>query len=441
MKRLFCILSAVVITFSFSGCSDSGSPADPPSGFTAEAKGGMVKVTWTPSPGVEYWLFTATDPSLTAFNFTGLSDVNIFTPAATPFYFCGLNNGTPYYFAINGRTNNGPGGASSSTLSATPYDTSTAWAAGSTVAPLPNLLGVGYTSLTTCSNNANSAAGSFAAVGAAGALFTSEDGISWVNRTTPAAFTSDLFAVAGNAANPINPALRWVAVGAGGASLYSSDGINWLVGRADLGNPSLRSLTQVSGTYYAAGDGGTIVTSTDGVTWTTATSNTTNNLNGISYGTSFLAVGDSGTILTSIDGVTWTIVTAVTPATTATKANLRHAISIGTIRVAVGEAGTIVTSVDSGATWTTTTLAGKPNLVSVAAKTHLVANAVADPLLGFISNAQIVAIDSAGNTYTSTNDLTTWLLNPTVMASATALVSSGFGYVATGNAGNTASAF
>ncbi len=394
----------------------------------------MVKITWTSSPGVDYWLFTATDPSLTAFNFAGLSDFISYIPAASPFYLCGLNIGTPYYFAINGRTNDGPGGPSSPTISATPQQS--AWSPGPTTIPSPNLLGVGYTSLTTCSNNTSSAAGSFATVGTAGAIFTSEDGINWVNRATPLGFVSDLYAVAGNAANPIDPALRWVAVGAEGASVYSTDGIVWVNGRvANIGNPSLRSLIQVSGTYFAAGDQGTIESSTDGINWTTVTSNTTKHLNGISYVTSYLAVGDSGTILTSNDGVTWTV---ELPATTE---NLQHATSIGTIMVAVGDAGTIVTSIDSGVTWATQILAGVPNLVSVAAQSHLVSNAVADPLLGSVSNAQIVAIDSVGNTYTSTNDLNTWIKSNIGIASTNALVSSGFGYVATGNSGSTASAF
>ncbi|MDX8385590.1 MAG: hypothetical protein R8M11_03625 [Gallionella sp.] len=443
MKRLFSILVAVMITLSLSGCSDSGSPADPPSDFTAAAGDGRVKVTWTSSLGVEYWLFTATDPSLTAFNFAGLSDSIFYIPAASPFYLCGLNNGTPYFFAINGRTNDGPGGPSSPTLSATPYNTSATWTAGSTVAPLPNLFGVGYTSLNTCTNNSNSATGSFAAVGTAGAIFTSNDGINWDNQATPLGFMSDLYAVAGYAANqnnPSNPALSWVAVGAGGASIYSSNGIDWHQGRADLGNPSLRSLMQVSGIYYAAGDNGTIEKSINGgMSWEPPlTPITTNNLNGISYGISYLAVGDLGTILTSSDGDIWDVEPPAIPATTA---NLRHVTSIGTIMVAVGDAGTIVTSIDSGVTWTTQILAGVPNLVSVAAQPHLVSNAVADPLLGYISNAQIVAIDSAGNAYTSTNGLT-WI-GPisTGIASANALVSSGFGFVATGNAGETAYAF
>jgi len=361
---------------------------------------------------------------------------------------CGLFNGTKYFFAANGRINDGPGGPSSPTINAIPYNASAIpWTASSTPSS-PNLYGVGYASLTTCSNNATSATGSFAAVGAGGAIFTSADGISWTSQTTPSGFTTDLHAVTGYAANqnnPGNPALRWVAVGDGGASIFSLDGISWAVGNAyNPASPALRSLTQVAGTFFALGDAGTILSSTDGISWTTHISGTAANLNGVAHGISYIAVGDNGTILTSSDGNIWTAQTSVTSLTTS---NLRQVTSFGSIIVAVGDGGTIVTSKDSGATWTSQTL-GATNLIGVAAESQLVANAVADPQLGFISTAQFVAVDSGGNAYTSVNGYTwsavaipTGKTTSTGATSLNALVSSGFGYVAAGNAGATAYAF
>jgi photosystem II stability/assembly factor-like uncharacterized protein len=412
-------------------------------------------LTWTASPGVDYWIFSDTDPGLTAFNVTGLNQY-IHQSAATPFYMCGLFNGTlsngtvsplPYYFAANGRINGGPGGPSSPTISAAPYNASAAaWTIGST--PLSsNLYGVGYASLTTCANNATSATGIFVAVGASGAIFTSTDGQGWTPYAPPTSFSTDLYAVTGYTAylnNPSNPGLRWVAVGAGGASIYSLDGLGWYVGNpynsassANPNNYALRSITHVGGTFYAVGDVGTILSSTDGITWTSHTSGTANNLNGVNHGTNYVAVGNSGTILTSGDGNTWTAHT-LSPAITS---NLRQVTSVGSIIVAVGDTGTIVTSKDGGATWTAQTLTSAPNLVGVAAESQFVENAVADTSLGFIANAQFVAIDRVGNAYTSPNGLT-WS-NPvsTGTTSLNALVSSGFGYVSAGNAGATAYAF
>lgn len=448
MKKLFCMLIVAAVTPLLSGCPSNGSTAEPPAAFKAAAGDGRVMLTWTANPGVDYWLFTATDPSLTAFNWTGLPNEHAYTSVATPFYMCGLYNGTTYYLAANGRINGGPGGPSSPTISATPYNAISApWTASST--PLsPNLYGVGYTSLTTCSNNTTSAAGSFAAVGAGGAIYISTDGKTWVSTTTPpSGFTTDLYAVTGYAANqnnPGNPALRWVAVGAGGASIYSTDGNTWAVGRdlATPPNPALRSLTHAAGTFFAVGDAGTILSSTDGITWTSHTSGTTNNLNGVTHATIYVAVGDSGTILISSDGNTWTTKPPTTPITSNLRQVTFFGSTYGSIYVAVGDAGTVVTSIDGGTTWVTqTALAGTQNLVSVASEFQAVANAVADTSLGFISTAQFVAIDSSGNAYTSVNGYT-WL-GPisTNTSGLNAIVSSGFGYVAAGNAGAAAYAF
>lgn len=475
MKKLFCMLIVAAVAPLLSGCPSNGSTAEPPAAFTATAGDGRVMLTWTASPGVEYWLFTATDPSLTAFNWTGLPNAHAYTSAATPFYACGLINGIQTYFATNGRINGGPGGPSSSTVSATPYNASNTWTPGST--PLtasfttptnPDLLGVGYTGLTTCGNNAAiSSTGMFAAVGAGGAIFTSaDDGKSWVNQYAPAGFATDLYAVTGYAANqnnPGNPALRWVAVGNGGASVYSLDGISWAVGNpfnsgslANPGNQPLRSITHVAGTFFAVGDAGTILSSTDGITWSshTATSGTTNRLNGVTHGGIYVAVGNNGTIVTSGDGGGWAVKAPATPITS----NLRQVTSFvsiyGSIYVAVGDAGTIVTSKDGGATWTTQTLPGVPNLVGITVESRGVETTTAtttappvDPSLGFISLAQFVAIDSTGKTYTSVNGYD-WTASAGTGTSCTPgttcmnpLVSSGFGYVTVGNFGVYATAF
>ena len=450
MKKLFCLLIATMAIPMLGGCFNNGSTAPPPAGFTATAGDGRVRLDWIPSPDVTYWLFTATDPGLSAFNWLSLPNSHAYPSANTPFYLCGIFSGTPYYFAANGRIDGGPGGASSPTISATPYNASTIfpWTAGTGISPaVPDLLGIGYTSLTTCSNNTTSAAGSFVTVGTGGAIFTSDDGINWAAPATPPpVFSTDLYAVTGYAANqnnPDNPALRWVAVGAGGASIYSLDGDTWAVGNpfnsgssANPNNYALRALTQVAGTFMAVGDNGTILSSADGITWVTRNSGSSNNLQGVNRGIIYTAVGDNGTILTSADGSTWTSPT--TPVITAT---LRQVTSFGSIIIAVGDGGTIVTSKDSGLTWTSQVLSGAPNMVGIAAQSQLEINAVADPLLGYIANAEFIAIDSVGNTYTSPNGFTWSGSLSTGATNINSLVSSGFGYVAVGNTGVTASAF
>lgn len=421
-----------------SGCFGSGHSADPPSGFTAVAGDGRVKLDWTASPGVDYWVFSATDPSLTAFNWTGLSNARGYKSAVAPFYACGLFNGTGYYFAANGRVDGGPGGTSTPTVNALPYNVSTTWASG-VPSTASDLLGVGYAGLTTCSNSTVSAAGSFAAVGAAGAIFTSPDGINWVNRSTPVA--TNLNAVTGYAANQnnsANPGLRWIAVGDGGTSVYSTDGITWLKGTTTTTTNALHSVTHSAGTFFAVGDTGTIISSSDGNTWTshTANSGTSNNLYGVTHGNNYVAVGDAGTIVTSGDGGGWTLQPYVTANT------LRQVTTVGSIIVAVGDAGTIVTSKNGGSSWALQAVpSGSPNLVGVTSELRYEANALTDPELGFISTVQFVAVDDTGNAYTSVNGYTWSTAIPTGATGLNALVSSGFGYVAAGNGGATAYAF
>jgi photosystem II stability/assembly factor-like uncharacterized protein len=458
VKKLHCLLIVAIAASLLSGCLDNGSKADPPANFAAIPGDGRVILTWTPNSSVSYWVFTATDPSLSAFNWSNLANAHAYTSAGTPFYMCGLmtstvGSPTPYYFAANGRSNGGPGGASSPTISATPYNAidNAITAGGWTASPVPstaNLYGVGYASLTTCSNSTTSAAGNFAAVGAGGAIFTSVDGKTWSVPTSVPPVLPDLYAVTGNAVylnNPASPGLLWIAVGAGGASAYSYDGISWVAGGASNATPnSLRSITHFGSAFIAVGDMGTIVSTSDGITWAPQTSGTNVNLLGVTHGNFYTAVGENGTILTSSTGGTSTWVPqpvgAIQPLTPQT---LRQVATYGNITVAVGDNGTIVTSVDNGHSWAPQNLPNfvTPDLVSIAVEFQVAAPGTAiDPVLSAVPYAQFVAMDSSGNAYTSVNGVH-WSGPFSTGITSNALVSSGFGYVAAGNAGATAYAF
>jgi len=503
VKKLFYVLIAAMATSLLGGCGlGTGSSAPPPPWAPtspsanslpyspdqgAIAGDGRVELQWIPTTGVEYWVFAATNSALTAFNWTGLANAQAVVSAPTPSYMCGLIdevNGTAltYYFATNGRIDGGPGGPSSSTIRATPYNASAnQWMPNSTLSTstsaTPNIYGLGYASLTTCANNtALSATGTFAAVGAGGAIFTSPDAISWTGQSSPV--STNLNAVAGYAANQNNattPGLYWAAVGDGGNAVYSTDGINWKVG-ASTTTKNLRSIVHVAGgTFYAVGDIGTIMSSiNNGLTWTSVSSPTTShNLNGVSYANGlYVAVGDGGTILTNSSN--WVPLPYSAPptsglqpvSTSPTTQNLRQVAAIatvyGSIYVAVGDNGTIVTS-DSNlhnGRWTLVSSPNVPasaNLVGVTVEPRGVETTTAyttapliDPWLGFISAAQFVAIDEAGNTYTSLNGYD-W--NPkTPYQTGTScsiagntcmnpLISSGFGYVTAGTSGVTATNF
>jgi hypothetical protein len=470
VKKLFYVLTVAIVTPLLGGCFETGSSAPPPSWAAtvtslpyspnqgATAGDGRVKLEWIPTAGIEYWVFSATDPGLTAFNWTGLPNAKAVIAAPMPTYLCGLIDNSAYYFATNGRINGGPGGPSSSTITATPYNATANWKPNLTNFSA-NVYGLGYTSLTTCANNtALSATGTFSAVGAGGAIFTSPDGISWTGQSSPV--TTNLNAVAGYAAyqnNATTPGLRWVAVGDNGTTVYSTNGINWIAATAPATTQLLRSIIQVGGGFYAVGNAGTIVSSSDGNTWSLQTAPTTNNLNGVAHAGYYVAVGDHGTILTN-GGGGWGV------ASSPTTNNLRQVAAIatiyGSVYVAVGDNGTIVTSDSSSAhngVWTlvTSPVPSTSTLVGVTVEPRGVETTTAyttapaiDPWLGFISAVQFVAMDNTGNTYTSINGHDwTASVNSNIGTCTTGascmnpLISSGFGYLATGNSGQTAYAF
>src|ERR1051326_515565 len=104
--------------------------------------------------------------------------------------------------------------------------------------------------------------------------------------------TSDLLGVAyGNA--------TFVAVGTAGTIITSSDGITWTSRTSGTTN-TLYAVTFADSVFAAAGDGGTILTSSDGIAWTSRVSGTTNLLRGIAFTNDrFIAIGVDGTITMS----------------------------------------------------------------------------------------------------------------------------------------------
>ena len=107
----------------------------------------------------------------------------------------------------------------------------------------------------------------------------------------------------------------FVAVGAAGALLTSPDGITWTA-RTSNTNSNLRHVafaTTASGEqiYVAVGDAGTIVSSPDGVTWTSQAIPTTQSFYSVCFGPDlqFIAVGTAGTLAYSTTGAdgSWSV--------------------------------------------------------------------------------------------------------------------------------------
>jgi photosystem II stability/assembly factor-like uncharacterized protein len=156
----------------------------------------------------------------------------------------------------------------------------------------------------------------------------------------------------------------FVAVGDAGTIVTSTDGITWTSRNSGTTN-SLSGVAYGNGSFVTVGDAGTIVTSTDGITWTSRNSGTTNSLSGVAYGNgSFVAVGDAGTIVTSTDGITWT---SRNSGTTNSLSGVAYGngsfVTVGPW--ITGDSGVSLTSTDGGMTWTSGKLVGSSSALSV----------------------------------------------------------------------------
>jgi len=183
----------------------------------------------------------------------------------------------------------------------------------------------------------------YVAVGTAGTIITSPDGIAWTNHSIT---TQNLNAVAFGGVN-------FVAVGDKGVIWYSPNGTSWTAASLGITNPPhFQSVAYGNGTFVAvASNGSAYYTTNPAGTWTKASFVTANSgaLYGVTYvstGTfaGFVAVGAAGAVWASSDGSgtsgsSWAKVT-----TGAVNSSTLEAVAFGnnTI-VAAGGASTIIT--------------------------------------------------------------------------------------------------
>lgn len=409
MKRHYHLVIAALAVFVLAGCLGNafnlGNSANPPTDVTLVAGDGSVTVSWTMAPNVQYWIFSAPGDSITTDNWTRLSGARATINAVSPQVISGLSNGFNYSFTINARTDGGPGGPGSASVTAIPRLAGAKWSLAN---PLANdLRGTAFGTL-------------FVAVGAHGALYSTPDfnswtPVTWTAQTNPVSDLPDLNAVAYGTAG-------YVATGARGAMLLSTDAITWTAQNSGTAN-NLYALTSNGGSMYlAAGANGTIINSPDGKTWNAANSGTTSDLFGLTYGNGiFVAVGTQGTIRTSTDGTTWQAVASNTTMKLNSVAYGVNATSSIATFVAVGEAGTVLTSID-GSTWTVQSPITTNNLASVT------------------YGRQYVTVGDKGTIFTST-DGSTWQAQASgTVNNLTAVGHSPAGYSAVGSGGTNLSA-
>ncbi|MFI5296392.1 MAG: WD40/YVTN/BNR-like repeat-containing protein [Thermodesulfovibrionales bacterium] len=97
----------------------------------------------------------------------------------------------------------------------------------------------------------------------------------------------------------------FVAVGYAGTIITSPDGVNW-TSRSSGTSADLNDVTNGNGMFVAVGLDGTILSSRDGLNWTTGSSGTSATLTSVAYGGGvFVVLGAAA--LTSQDGVQWAV--------------------------------------------------------------------------------------------------------------------------------------
>lgn len=378
MDRLLLRFLAIASLFGVAACHrQADPPGDAPGGVAVTPGDGVAVVSWNQLPDLTYWIFFQAGSSVVP----AVPGVPLIRSAQSPRVVTGLSNGTQYAFVMNATHEDSPAGPTSAVVLATPRLTgaSGTWTPGTPLGgvPLQNLNAVAFsgTRLVTVGDAGTLFAGDYNYTSKLfpGDTSANPPGVTaWTPPTSvPAGFTKDLSAVMFTGA-------VFVALARDGSVSTSSDGLTWTSasaipsGAAVMNGLALGFLPGVS-VFVAVGSSGSIFTSTDsGTTWTQATSNTPNDLNGVSFLNGlFIASGAKGTLLTSPDGTTWT------PQTSNTPSALRGA-AFGLIAgvgsyVVVGDAGTIVTSTDSGTTWSAVAPPLAQNLRSVVFGTRFIA--------------------------------------------------------------------
>lgn len=361
---------AILLSVLVCACGGGSSAPPPVGGLTVTPGGGQVTVSWTMTPGVEYWLLYAPVASIST---NDLPSGHLWaTNITSPYVVSGLVNGTTYSFTLNGRTGGGPGGPGTPSVSAIPRPAGGVWTPGSALGS-NTLRGVSFGSTSDSGGN------NFVAVGDAGAIFKTTDGSVWTNISPGPAVNLDA---------SLNALGKFLVAGAAGTIYYSGDLAFWGTAASNT-SANLHALATNGSLAVAVGDAGTIRYSSDGVTWYAAASvPTTANLYGVAYALDgrWAAVGTGGTLLTSTDGSNWSALNS------GTNADLR-AIAVQSafvnIFVAVGSAGTVLRSYD-GLNWGVQQIASAPNLTAIVAGL--------DQLLAVgMSGAAFISTDSGGN--------------------------------------------
>jgi hypothetical protein len=192
--------------------------------------------------------------------------------------------------------------------------------------------------------------GKFVAVGRAGTIIRSTDGVNWTRRLSNT--TSDLNDVArGN--------FLWVAVGANGKIVTSSDASFFSLRSSNTEVP-IFGIAFGAGQFVAVGKDGLVLNSSNGIDWSTTGTDEARDLYSIAYGVNrFVAVGTNGIVHVSTNATQWQSTTV--PNVTAFS---RVAFAHGYF-VALASTNNAIFASTNGLTWTSSQINDSVNLLGL----------------------------------------------------------------------------
>jgi hypothetical protein len=404
-------LLALIASVFVAGCGGGdASSAPPPTDFSVAQGNGQVTVTWTATPGVDYWIMYSASSS----------PVNLKSPfgshtwlnnVKSPLVISGLTNGQAYSFAMDARINGGPGGAQTASVTKVPRlaGAASTWKPVSGLDSNKDFKGLAYGLAT------DSGVNYYIAAGGGGAIYSSPDLTNWSVTTSNSSvnFNAAVYVLG-----------KFVAVGSGTSNnIVSSAGLSSWSAATTAVPDGLNAVATDGTTVVAVGDSGKIWYSIDASVWS-PTSVNSSDLYGVAYLASgkWLAVGRGGVLLTSTNGQAWA---ESNQSRIATDKTLRAVTAVGGTWVAVGENGAILTSMDSGASWASDySIPSGPTFYSVNASMTTVN-----------SLTQFLAVGAGGAAYTSSNGQD-WTRQSTDLSAALySVLGSATQYIAVGAAG------
>lgn len=406
MHKFFSLLLSAILGLVLVACGGRGDSASPPTDFVATAGDGQVTMTWTQTPGVEYWIWYAPGTLTAGQDILQASGHRSLVKATSPYILPITNANAPYTLTIDGRTGGGPGGAKAAFQFATSRPAGAAWSAANLSASTTNTLRAATFGLDA------SGVYDYLAVGDARTLYykasTDADNGNWT-----AISSASSIGVNANLTAATYASGRFLVADSTGNIFYSTNLSDWT---ATTAHPvSINAMASNGTAAVAVGNGGVVWYAADGITWVAATAVPagTPNLRGVAYLASavWMAVGENGTVWVSTDGVNWSVPNGYTAvAETLSGVAYRPALTVDPVTgtavtyaaqyILVGASGRYISSFDL-LNWTYGTVSGAANLTSVTA-----------------TASQFLAVDSAGKAFKLV-DGATW--GSAITTSATSL--------------------